>query len=211
MPQREILSQHIFCFVVIAWVVSTAGANGRLHLLAGDNCYLSSMSLGTSFVICISIYFLQISLLLFCVREWEYSLSFVVSDENTFFTLPVLLPFNCQCIFIRCQDSLKARTRTCLFCNTMKFCRKSLLRVLGTLKVKSWWLLSFVKACDKCCVFSLCVFFYTGERLIATGVPFTFVCETQISSYEPAHLLMMDWFCLIFPNSAEKKHFKWWK
>ena len=36
MPQKEILSQHIFCFVVIAGVVSAASAHGRLHLLAGD-------------------------------------------------------------------------------------------------------------------------------------------------------------------------------
>ena len=95
MPQREILSQHIFCFVVIARVVSAAGANRRLHLLAGDNCYLSSMSLGTSFVICISIYFLQISLLLFCVRELENSLNNVVSNENTLHSdssSPLLLP-----------------------------------------------------------------------------------------------------------------------
>ena len=137
MPQREILSQHIFCFVVIARVVSAAGWRpwaASLHI--GDNCYLSSMSLGTSCVICIPIYFLQISFLLYCVREWEYSLNFVVSNENTFFTLPVLLPFNCRCIFIRCQDSLKARTRTCLFCDMMGFCPKSLLRVLGTLKAK---------------------------------------------------------------------------
>ena len=146
MPQREILSEHIFCFVVIAWVVSAAGAHERLHLLAGDNCYLSSMSLGTSFVICIPIYFLQISLLLFCVREWEYSLNFVVSDENTFFTLPVLLPFNCRCIFIRCRDSLKARTRTCLFCNTMGFCRKSLFVCAGDIKSKKLMTLKFCES-----------------------------------------------------------------
>ena len=57
-------------------------------------------------------------------------------------------------------------------------------------------------------VFLASVFFYTGERLIPKGVPFTFVCETQISSYEPAHLLMMDWFCLISPNSAKKNEFQ---
>ena len=162
------------------------------------------MSLGTSCVICIPIYFLQISLLLFCVREWEYSLNFVVSNENTFFSLPVLLPFNCRCIFIRCRDSLEARTRTCLFCNTMGFCHKSLLRVLGILKAKRLMTLKFVKACDKCCVFSLCVFLHRW-KVNTKGCSF-YIClwntdqllRTGTSSDDG--LILLD-----FPQFCEKK------
>ena len=159
MPQREILSQHIFCFVVIAWVVSAAGANRRLHLLAGDNCYLSSMSLGTSFGICISIFFSDFLTFIlcqgirrffkFCCFKWKYFFSLC-----QFFS-PLIADASSSDVRIHWKQGrvlVSFVTRWDFVANHYCVC-------WGKLKAKSWWLLSFVKACDKCCVFSLCVFF----------------------------------------------------
>ena len=87
------------------------------------------------------------------------------------------------------------------FVTRWDFVANHYLCVLWILRAKSWWLLSFVKARDKCCVFSLCVFLHMW-KVNSKGCSF-YIClwnkyhilQTGTSSDDGLILLDFPQFC----------------